>query len=289
MEQWYIKARMRSLSDEETKNVKKRLKSIGNGYNGSAAEFRQTVLPYWKPFGRKPKKYWYDLFCNGQDRYDPRYIPDTVWYQDILPYFNYIAINKAYRDKGMYSRTLADVKKPETVVKNIAGCYFNGDGDRPISFEEAAEICRKEEHLIVKPSVNSGSGRSITFYDRDDPKSEKPEEIFRRFGEARLRALETRVISEISQSGGLVVATGGGAVLRRENVDALKRNGTLVFLDRPPADLLPTDDRPLADDAEKLKSLYAVREPIYRAAADVTVPVRGTPEDTANDILEMLQ
>lgn len=181
MEQLYIKARMHSLSNDQTKHVKPLLKSIGNGYDGSVSEFKKTVLPYWEPFGRKPEKYWFDLFCRELDHYEPRYIPDTVWYNDILPYFNYIAINKAYRDKGMYSRILADVKKPETVAKNIAGYYFNGDGDRPISLEEAIGICEKEEHLIIKPSVNSGSGRSITFFDRDDPKTEKIADIFSRF------------------------------------------------------------------------------------------------------------
>ncbi len=181
MEQLYIKARMYSLAEDETKNVKKRLRSIHNGYNGTAAEYNETVVPYWKRFGRKPEKYWYDLYCNGLKAYDPRYVSDTIWYKDILPYFNYIAINKAYRDKGMYSRLLRDVKKPETVVKNIAGCYFNGDGDEPISEEEAIALCEKEEHLIVKPSVNSGSGRSITFFDKDDPNTEKIPDIFKRF------------------------------------------------------------------------------------------------------------
>ena len=181
MEQWYIKARMRSLSDDMTRHIKDLLKSVNNGYDGSVSEFRKTVLSYWEPYGVKPDKYWYDLFCRELDHYEPRYIPDTIWYNDILPYFNYIAINKAYRDKGMYSRILQGVKKPETVVKNIAGYYFDGDGERPISREEAVSLCEKEEHLIFKPSVNSGSGRSITFYDRDDPKSEQPADIFDRF------------------------------------------------------------------------------------------------------------
>ena len=114
-------------------------------------------------------------------------------------------------------------------------------------------------------------------------------EIFRTRGETAFRDLESAVIRDVSLRGGAVVATGGGAVLRRENVDALKQNGTLVFLDRPLAALLPTDDRPLADDADKLKKLYAARYPVYTAAADVTVAVAGTPEDTMNAILECLQ
>ena len=78
-------------------------------------------------------------------------------------------------------------------------------------------------------------------------------------------------------------------MLRKENVDALKQNGTLVFLDRPLAALHPTDARPLADDPQKLRTLYEERCPIYTAAADMTVPVSGTPAETAKTILEKLQ
>ena len=93
-------------------------------------------------------------------------------------------------------------------------------------------------------------------------------------------------INEIT--GGRIIATGGGAVLREENVDALKQNGLLVFLDRPLEELLPTGDRPLADDREKLQRLYTVRYSIYTRTADLVLPVRGTPEETANALLEML-
>ena len=82
----------------------------------------------------------------------------------------------------------------------------------------------------------------------------------------------------------VLLATGGGAVLRAENVEALRRNGRLFWLDRAADDLVPTDDRPLADSREKMKALYEARRPVYRATADETVPVRGTAEDAARVI-----
>ncbi|MBE7007552.1 MAG: shikimate dehydrogenase [Ruminococcaceae bacterium] len=114
-------------------------------------------------------------------------------------------------------------------------------------------------------------------------------EIFQSRGEAYFRDLEAQAVADACQTPGAVIATGGGAVLRAENVDAMKQNGVVVFLDRPLEGLLPTDDRPLADDKEKLRRLYAERLPVYRAAADVTVSVRGTPEETADDILNRLR
>ena len=114
-------------------------------------------------------------------------------------------------------------------------------------------------------------------------------EIFRTHGEAYFRDLETEVLRTAGRTGGRVIAAGGGAVLRPENVDTMKQNGTVVFLDRPLDELRPTADRPLADDAEKLRRLYETRRPTYTAAADVTVPVRGTPEQTAETVLERLK
>ena len=92
------------------------------------------------------------------------------------------------------------------------------------------------------------------------------------------------MIEEVSARGGQIIATGGGAVLRPENVRALKRNGRLILLECAAERLTPTEDRPLADTREKMDRLLREREPVYRAAADCTVRMTGTPEDTAREI-----
>ncbi len=109
-------------------------------------------------------------------------------------------------------------------------------------------------------------------------------EIFRENGEPFFRDLESEVIEEVSARGGQIIATGGGAVLRPENVKALKRNGRLILLERPAEELIPTADRPLADTQEKMDRLRREREPVYRAAADYTVKMKGTPEEAAQEI-----
>ena len=109
-------------------------------------------------------------------------------------------------------------------------------------------------------------------------------EIFREDGEPAFRDMESSVIRELSLSGGKIISTGGGAVLRPANVTTLKQNGRLFFLDRDPESLVPTDDRPLSDTKAKMKQLYSEREPVYRSAADEIVPVHGTPADTAREI-----
>ena len=110
-------------------------------------------------------------------------------------------------------------------------------------------------------------------------------EIFQQDGEAYFRDLESRVTAELSARTGLVLATGGGCVLRKENVTALRQNGCLLLLNRPLAQLLPTQDRPLANSAEKIRSLFETRMPIYRAAADRAVHTKDSSEETAEAVL----
>ena len=109
-------------------------------------------------------------------------------------------------------------------------------------------------------------------------------EIFWEDGEQAFRDMESAVIAEVSSRGGQIISTGGGAVLRPENVQALKRNGRLVLLERAAEMLVPTAGRPLADTREKMDRLWREREPVYRAAADITVRPCGTPEDAAAEI-----
>ena len=160
-----------------------------------------------------------------------------------------------------------------------------------------ASLLRRKENLVLIGMPGSGksaAGRELSrrtgkpFIDTDSiivERAGKPiTDIFRDEGEQAFRDLETAVVRDCSARGGQVLSTGGGAVLRPENVTALRQNGRLFWLDRDPEALVPTDDRPLADTAEKLRALIARREPVYRAAADEVIPVRGTPADTAAEI-----
>ena len=110
-------------------------------------------------------------------------------------------------------------------------------------------------------------------------------ELIQTKGEAYFRDLETAVIREISARSAQVIATGGGAILREENVRSLRRNGRLYFLQADLSRLQATDSRPLSDTPAKLASLYAQRMPIYRDTAHVTVPDFQTPQATAEYII----
>ncbi len=109
--------------------------------------------------------------------------------------------------------------------------------------------------------------------------------IFEQEGESGFRDWETRVLKEkLAQENGLVIALGGGAILRDENVDALRRNGRLYFIDRPLQDLIPTGDRPLSSNNEALRKRFEERYFRYCDTADCRIEVKGDAESVARDI-----
>lgn len=103
-------------------------------------------------------------------------------------------------------------------------------------------------------------------------------QFFDERGEAAFRDLEQQVIDDLTRERGLLVATGGGAVLRAANRDALRQRGTAFYLRTSPDELfrrLRHDKRrPLlqvGDPLKKLRELYRERDPLYRRTAHYTV------------------
>lgn len=109
-------------------------------------------------------------------------------------------------------------------------------------------------------------------------------DIFAKYGEAYFRDLETKAIKEAAKNSNAVIATGGGAILRDENIYLLKMNGKIYFLDRSLEKLIPTDDRPLASDREAIVKRYNERIDRYIATADVKINSDVTPMEVAADI-----
>ena len=132
---------------------------------------------------------------------------------------------------------------------------------------------------------------SREFYDLDEEIVKYTQraipDIFANEGEAAFRDIEAKVLLEkLASLSGAVIATGGGAVLRKENVKNLKMNGRLYFLNRPLCQLLPTPDRPTASSKEAIEQRYKERLPIYKWAADTEIKTDGIAEHAADDVLK---
>jgi shikimate kinase len=117
---------------------------------------------------------------------------------------------------------------------------------------------------------------------------------FENFGEESFRAIESGVLASLAPIHDLILATGGGAVLRAENRAALQQGGKVVYLRAGPEDLarrLRHDrQRPLlqgGDPLIKLRELFALRDPLYTAIADFTIDTGRSSVSTLVNLLAM--
>ena len=121
--------------------------------------------------------------------------------------------------------------------------------------------------------------------------------IFALHGEEYFRMLEAKTVAFVAQNyKNTVISTGGGCVLRAENVNNLKKTGKIIYLRTQPETLVERVEgdtsRPLLKGGarEKIYSILAVRAPIYSAASDFTVDTDGrTPDEIAKIIMELVK
>jgi len=151
--------------------------------------------------------------------------------------------------------------------KNIFLIGFMGCGKstmaRLLAEKTGAEIIEMDE------TIEAEAGMSIN-------------EIFEKYGESHFRDLESGLILKIAEKGGAVVSCGGGAILRPENVENMKKNGQVIYLSAQPETIYKrvrhSTTRPLLNgnmNVEYITSLMEKRLPRYLGAADKTIVVDG--------------
>ena len=188
----------------------------------------------------------------------------------------YMLVAQGIRAAGIFRDTKYDPARTEEIFRrlsrgkeNIVLTGMPGSGKSAVAGILGEKLARRV--IDTDREIVRRAGTEIT-------------EIFRQFGEPYFRDLESEVIREAARETGVIISTGGGAILREGNVDALRRNGRLFWLDRAEEELVPTDDRPLADNREKMRALYEQRKPVYEGTADERIAVTGTAADAAKDI-----
>ncbi|HTZ18996.1 MAG TPA: shikimate kinase [Dissulfurispiraceae bacterium] len=137
-------------------------------------------------------------------------------------------------------------------------------------------------------------GFALVDVDEEIEKEQKMKiaEIFRRYGEPAFRDMESAVIGRLSERERSVIATGGGAVLRQENMDKLRENG-IIFCLKASAGLIyertkGSTDRPLLrveDPLAKISELLAARQAFYDKADRVIDTEGKSPVQVAEEII----
>lgn len=156
-------------------------------------------------------------------------------------------------------------------------------------------VLKQKDNIILTGMPSSGkttigkilaSKTGKTFVDTDDEIVKKIgmdiPSYFAKYGEKAFRDIESEVIKEVSVNNNQIIATGGGAILKEENITYLKQNGNIYFLNRDLEKLIPTSNRPLSSDMDALKKRYDERYPIYTKTADIIINGNGTPNEVAN-------
>ncbi len=148
--------------------------------------------------------------------------------------------------EAVYCEMLA--KKQNIVLVGMPGCGKSTVG-KVLAEMLGAELIDTDQVIV------DNDGRAIP-------------EIFSQEGEQGFRDLETAAIRQVAARQHAVISTGGGAILRPENLRLLRQNGRIYFIDRPLEALEATADRPLSCNRQDLERRYQERYDIYLAACD---------------------
>lgn len=181
--------------------------------------------------------------------------------------------------------------------------HFTGKKVEPKAIERCfEEIYSSKRNLVLTGMPGCGKstlGRLIAerlgmdFCDSDTEIIETEKrpipQIFEQCGEKGFRDIETAAIERLSARQHTVIATGGGAILRDENLRFLRANGVVCFLDRPLEQLVTTDDRPLSSDREKLRKRYEERYDRYCSTADIIIDCSSGIEENVSRIVKEFQ
>ena len=169
------------------------------------------------------------------------------------------------------ARTDEILSSLEREMQNVVLVGMPGCGKTTVGQELARRLNRPLED--VDRRIAAAAGRPIP-------------EIFAQEGEEGFRIREHLALCAVSKESGRVIACGGGIVTRKENWDPMRQNSTVIYLRRD-LSLLPTSGRPMSQ-ANPVEKLYRQRAPLYEQLADLTVENRGTPAETANEIIRRL-
>ena len=178
--------------------------------------------------------------------------------------------------------------------------FFDSKLDTGLIEKAFNEISRKESNIVLigmpgcgKSSVGKALAKKTNaeFIDTDNliekSSGKSIPDIFACEGEEIFRNIESGEINECSKKLGAVIATGGGAILRETNRDALRQNGIIIYLRRP-LEHLSQNGRPLSAGDDAVKKLYENRKAIYESFADYIVDVGKSPDETADNIIGLI-
>lgn len=171
------------------------------------------------------------------------------------------------------------IKTTPVNIKNIVLIGMRGSGKTTIAKILSKKLCR--EYIDIDKLIVKKNGFSIP-------------EIVEKNGWDYFRIEESKIVKEVSLLSGKIISTGGGVVLKQENISALKQNGIIIFLKASPEILfkrigfdqnrpsLTSDENPL----NELKNVLKQRINLYEKASEISIDTNNL---TLNQISEKIK
>lgn len=126
-------------------------------------QYKKEIRLYWRKYVKKIGLHEFRWYQSKGALSNVRLITDSIFHSRIEPYFNDITIMDAFSNKCYFNLFFQGFLVPDTIAKKING-YYMDDNFNLLEFHEVIALCKSESELVIKPAIDSGGGRNITFY-----------------------------------------------------------------------------------------------------------------------------
>ena len=168
------KLREKLWYEEDINSIRKKLQQCD--ITPLSKEEKKEIHAYWKQLiGKEIPTYWHEYFYSRNGEFSVRYIPTCVYHSSLVYRLNMRPLTMAYTDKCSYDNYLSDVRRPETIIRNTNGYFF--DERHPITKKEALERCRDLKDVVIKPSMIGMWGTGVRIISTDNGKVGEKETI----------------------------------------------------------------------------------------------------------------
>ena len=177
------KLRERLWYEEDINNIRKKLRQCD--VTPLTQEQKKEINAYWKKLiGKEIPTYWHEYFYSRNGEFSVRYVPTCLYHSSLIYRLNMRPLTMAYTDKCSYDNYLPDVRRPETIIRNTNGYFF--DERHPITKNEALERCKNLKDVVIKPSMIGMWGTGVRIISTNNGRideKETVEELFDTFKE----------------------------------------------------------------------------------------------------------